>query len=467
MKKIVSLILALVMVMGLAVSASAASITINSNVTGGTTTGETYTAYKVFDATISDQNVAYTIVGEDVGENEKSQFYDVIASYTYNGVKIFTLTEIGTTGVYNVEVHTSFTQGDDEAKQAAAKDLAAKLKVAANASTATSDTGTFTNLATGYYLITDTLGSALIVDTLGDVAISTKNAYPSLEKKILVGSAEEESVTADRGDEITFKITVKIPETVNDNIIIHDTLDEDMTYVPNSVDGEGASYYTEECGVEECNDIHFLVDYKKAANGVVEFTYKATLNRDAETAEAHTNVANLTYSAFTSTDTPAVNVYTYEVDVYKWTGVNTNGLAGAGFKLKNADGQYYTNTNGVVTWTDNGTQYETAAERGFTEKFEGIAAGTYTLEESKVPDGYNKANDITVVIGEDGTVSIKTTENGQEVTVVDEDKKIEVENKTGSELPSTGGIGTTLFYVIGGLLMAGAVVLLITKKRMA
>lgn len=443
MKKIISLILALVMVMGLAASASAASITIESNVSGGTTAGETYNAYKVFDATISGESVAYTIVGE--GEN-KSQFYDVIASYVYNGKTIFTLTEINETGEYNVKVDESFT-GED-----AAKDLAAKLKAAAVTYTATNTTGAFTGLDTGYYLITDTLGSALIVDTLGDVTISTKNAYPSLTKVIVDGNSEVASVTADRGETVTFKITVNIPDTVNDNIIIHDTMDDDLTYA--ALDNTAGVSKIASCSVEGCTDLHFEIDYDavtKDADKNVSFTYTATVDADAETAEAHTNVANLTYSAFTSTDTGAVSVYTYEVDVYKWTGAETNGLAGAGFKLKNAEGKYYTNTDGIVSWTDKGTEYVTAAE-SYTVNFAGIAAGTYTLEESTVPAGYNKANDIPVSVS---NANLKG------------EGRVEVENKTGSELPSTGGIGTTVFYVIGGLLMVGAAVLLITKKRMA
>ena len=444
MKKIISLILALVMVMGLAVSASAASITINPNVTGGTDAGETYNAYKVFDATISGKNVAYTIVGE--GEN-KSQFYDVIAAYTYKSVKIFTLTEINDTGVYNVQVDASFT-GED-----AAKDLAAALKNVAGTVTATNTDGKFTNLDTGYYLITDSLGSALIVETLGEKSIYTKNAYPSLTKKIVDGTSEVTTITADRGEPITFKITVNIPATVNGDITVHDTLDDDMTYA-NLTQTPGISKVNS-CNVEGCTaNVHFNVDYDtvtKDENGNVSFTYTATLNADAETATAHTNVAKLTYSKFTSTETDAVSVYTYEVDVYKWTGSEETGLAGAGFKLKNADGKYYTNTNGVVTWTNEGTEY-TTTEDNYTVNFAGIANGTYTLEESTVPAGYNKANDTPVTIT-DANLKGKS--------------QISVENKTGSELPTTGGIGTTLFYVIGGLLMTGAVVLLVTKKRMA
>lgn len=433
MKKIISLILALVMVMGLAVSASAASITINPNVTGGTDAGETYNAYKVFDATIAGDNVAYTIVGE--GEN-KSQFYDVIAAYTYKDVKIFTLTEINDTGVYNVQVDASFT-GED-----AAKDLATALKTAANTVTATSNTGKFEELDTGYYLITSTLGSALVVDTLGDVTINTKNEYPSLTKV-----ADKD--TAAFGETVTYTVTVKVPETAVSAITVTDTM-TNLTYdklVDETTDGVTAA-------VDE-KVVTFTIPATVVAgnlDGTVTIKYTATVDANKTTAS---NEAYLTYSAFTSTkvDTRLAN---YKVDVFKYTGTEENqtGLAGAGFVLKNDAGKYYKLTEGIVSWVDSideASEYITAAN-SYTVTFNGLANGTYTLVEKTVPAGYNKANDTEVIV-----------ENAD----VTGEAQIEVLNSTGSALPSTGGMGTTLFYVIGGLMMAGAAVLLVTKKRMA
>ena len=445
MKKIISLILALVMVMGLAVSASAATITITAPAADGNIAGETYTAYKVFSGSFSDdgEGKVYTI-------SESDPFYAVVAAET----ELFTLTAVpGSETEYYVTAVEGAT-GDDIAEALNAsttKGTGIESVYADGEYTITIDEG-----EDGYYLITSSFGSGLIVDTVGKdgVTVEPKNEFPSLTKVIVNKNNEDvTSVTADRGSEITFKITVTVPATVNANIIIHDTLDVDMTYVADSVEGTGVSYAAG-CGIEGCTDLHFEIDYEEVVGGTATFTYKATLNADAATATAHTNVAKLTYSAFTSTATTAVSVYTYEVDVYKWTGTEESqtGLEGAGFKLKNEDGKYYTNTNGVVTWTDAGTELTTSEANDFTVNFAGIAAGTYTLEESTVPEGYNKANDIPVTVS---NANLKG------------ESQIEVENKTGSELPSTGGIGTTLFYVIGGLLMAGAVVVLITKKRMA
>ena len=428
MKKIISLILALVMVMGLAVSASAASITINPNLPAdSSSTGETYNAYKVFDATISGTNVAYTIAGD-------SQFYNTINGYTYNGTKIFTLSEINTTGVYNVQVDASFT-GED-----AAKDLATALKAVANTVTATNNTGKFEGLDTGYYLITSTLGSALVVDTLGDVTINTKNEYPSLTKVA-------DKKTAAFGETVTYTVTVKVPETAVSAITVTDTM-TNLTYVgvtEDSAEGVTAS--------ANGKVITFTISADTVKGNLgkdVVIKYTATVDANATTAS---NEAYLTYSSFTSTKV-STTVKNYKVDVFKYTGENKTGLAGAGFVLKNDAGKYYKLTEGIVSWVDSideASEYITAADT-YAVTFNGLANGTYTLVEKTVPAGYNKANDTEVKV-KDADVTGEA--------------QIEVLNSTGSELPSTGGMGTTLFYVVGGLMVLAAVVLLVTKKRMS
>ena len=104
------------------------------------------------------------------------------------------------------------------------------------------------------------------------------------------------------------------------------------------------------------------------------------------------------------------------------------------------------------------TEITTDATGKFTIK--GLDADTYYLTETAAPAGYNKlAGPVTIVIGENGVVN-GTTEAPQGVD------EVKVLNQSGAELPSTGGIGTTIFYVLGGVLVVGAAVLLVTKKRM-
>ena len=108
-------------------------------------------------------------------------------------------------------------------------------------------------------------------------------------------------------------------------------------------------------------------------------------------------------------------------------------------------------------------------------KFTGLGAGEYTLSETKVPAGYNKIADISFEIT--ATVSDDTTsQTGKQITFDTDNDDINVEsdntltltveNQKGTELPSTGGIGTTIFYVIGAILVLGAGILLVTRRRM-
>ena len=135
------------------------------------------------------------------------------------------------------------------------------------------------------------------------------------------------------------------------------------------------------------------------------------------------------------------------------------------FQLTNADNEYAiaSGANGdyeIIGWTTtagDATTFESPADGGIN--IDGLAVGDYTLTETAAPQGYNMLDEpIEINIAKDGSVT--TSIDSGAVSV------ITVVNQSGSELPSTGGIGTTIFYTIGGLLAVGAVVLLVTKKRM-
>ena len=158
------------------------------------------------------------------------------------------------------------------------------------------------------------------------------------------------------------------------------------------------------------------------------------------------------------TDTDTVKVYNAKFTVTKKIDTEDGDpLKGAGFVIANAAGKYYKLTNNVVTWVDSiddATEY-TSDANGAVTAFTGLADGTYTLIEKTVPEGYNKAADSTFTV-KAGDYTAKNLEQAATVP-----------NKTGSELPATGGIGTTMFYIVGSVLVIGAVVLLVSKKRMA
>ena len=219
---------------------------------------------------------------------------------------------------------------------------------------------------------------------------------------------------------------------------------------------------------------------------MVTISYTATVNNKAVIAgSGNTNEAYLKYNNNSKTTvTHTTTTYVWGMGVRKYTdlgsGKEDTPLADAEFQLYKMDGETKkyakfaetgTNTSiyKLTGWdadASNAAKVKTPASGNI--QFEGLDAGTYYLEETKAPTGYNKLTaPITVVISSTlpttgGTASYTVTADGATTT----DYTVRVENKAGTVLPSTGGMGTTLFYVIGGGLMVAAIVLLVTKKRM-
>lgn len=436
MKKIISLILALVMVMGLAVSASAASITITPPTTDGTETGITYTAYKIFDATISKSGaVAYTI-------ESTSPYFETIQDAT----NYFTLTQVNKTTTYTVSVLKDYNE-------AAANTFADTLKaVAATAAGTLNKQGDGTykleGLADGYYLVTSSVGSDLILDTIGDISVTSKNSYPSLDKKV---ENKDDYTTADKGEVITFTIDVTIPEDAVGAIVVHDKMTGLEYQSMTAVDGiSAATGLTDGCAVEFTLSADYVAN-NQGTTVTIAYTAKVT-------ADVANNEAWLVDDTFTSKP-DSTKVYSTDIVINKYDSTNNDTkLAGAKFVLKNADNKFYSvDTNGNVTWVDDQADATVViTDATGAAKFENIADGTYSLVETEAPAGYNL---LTAPV----KVDVSAVSEGAAVTSV----TTNVANSTGSELPSTGGMGTTLFYVIGGLMMAGAAVLLVTKRRVA
>ena len=457
MKKIFAILLALVLVLAMGIPAMAATITINPDVPAGAQSTNTYKAYQIFAATIDGTNVSYTI-------DSSSPFFAVISGKT----QYFTLTQVGTSSTYIVKPTDAFST------EAAAKDLASDLKAVITDSTdcetatKSGDNYVISDVADGYYLITSNVGSALILDTLKTETVTEKNDYPTIDK-------EANTATADMGSTVTYTITVGIPANAVGEIVVHDNMTglAYSTLDSVKVDGtaiDGVTAVT--TGLGDACEVHFVLSADCVAANLgksVVITYSAVVTADT----AH-NEAYLQDGTFNST-TDTVDTKNYSLPVYKYTGSgdSATGLAGAGFVLTKTVGtatKYYkyteasTGEGGVTTpakveWVDsegNATELKTATD-AYTVTFTGLAAGTYTIVEKTVPTGYNPAQPVTVVIADNGTI----TQDSTTIT------RVEIQNNSGSELPSTGGIGTTIFYVVGGLLMAAAVVLLVTKKKVS
>lgn len=348
----------------------------------------------------------------------------------------------------------------------------------------------FENLKLGYYLVDTTLGTLCSLDTTNpDVVMEEKNEVPTNVKTVEEDSTGNygEKNDADIGQTVNFKSTITA-QAGAENYVFHDKMSAGLTY--GSVTGitlngtaVDASNYTVTAPAADGDtfDVTFTQAFCDTlkANDQIVISYTATLNENAKVGlEGNPNESKLSYgdkgdaSHTPSGTTPpsTTKTYTWDVDVFKYTmnGETETALAGATFTLsKNADGSnpiaLVSEGNNVyrvakTNETDTATEITTDATGKFTIK--GLDADTYYLTETAAPAGYNKlAAPVTIVIGENGVVN-GTTEAPQGVD------EVKVLNQSGTELPSTGGIGTTIFYIVGGVLVVGAVVLLVTKKRM-
>ena len=354
-----------------------------------------------------------------------------------------------------------------------------------------SSTVTFDNLDLGYYLVESSVGALCgLTTTNNEVTIAEKNGVPSVEKKVQEDSTSAwgKNNTADIGQIVNFQTTITA-QLGAQNYVLHDKMNAGLTFGGNvTVTKNGtivdAANYTLKKSTDSpatiTDDCTFEIAFAQAfcntlkANDQIIVTYFATLDDNAVPKQEYMNETWLKYGENSETTHDTTITKTFELPVFKYTTKDSKetALAGATFTLsKNRDGSEPINL--VKTSeknapediyrvaktgdTDTVTEVTTPDSGKFTIK--GLDADTYYLTETKQPDGYNKLSaPIKVVIGEDRTITV----NDQTPSV----NEVKVENKTGSILPSTGGSGTTLIYILGAILVLGSSVVLITKKRM-
>lgn len=353
---------------------------------------------------------------------------------------------------------------------------------------ATISTVTFSGLPLGYYLVDSSVGALCSLNTTNPTAtIQEKNGVPSVEKKV---SSEQngtygQSNSANIGDKVYFQTTITA-QLGAQNYVLHDTMDAGLTFTDGSVIvKKGADIVTNDptinyevkTAVDGCT---FHVEFTQAfcntlkANDKIIVTYSATLNENAVIAgNGNKNETWLKYGESSETTHSETTTKTYSIPVFKYTGTDTP-LKNAKFELKRSNettaialikktpvaGTTYTGDIYRVAMNgETGTVTEVTTPASGKFKIEGLDADTYYLTETKQPDGYNKLSaPITVVIDKDGNI---TVDNGTSPVT-----EVKVLNNTGSLLPSTGGSGTTMIYILGAILVLGSSVVLITKKRM-
>lgn len=372
--------------------------------------------------------------------------------------------------------------------------------------------GTANDVVGGYYLIKDQDGTVpssetytpYIVSVVCDITIKPKsNEVPKFTKKLkdtndTTGaiSGWQDSADYDIGDDIPFRLQGTVSKDFDSYktyyYAFHDVEEKGLTFDPSSVkvfvgDEEtgtkiDASNYTVVTNPADGCTFEIVFDDLKnipsvTAKSIITVTYESTLNGNAVLgAQGNVNTAKLEYSnnprgnGTGTTPWDNVIVFTYKVVVNK-VDQDNNPLVGAQFTLtkKTKNG-----TDVVKTMTID------SSETQFT--LSGLDDGEYTLTETVTPAHYNTISPITFTVNADHTITWETERREDILTSLSGDKKVgeitftssktdgtlttNVINNIGTTLPGTGGIGTTIFYVIGGGLMVAAAILLITKKRM-
>lgn len=476
-KKIFSIVLAIALVFAMAIPAFAGTGTIEIK---NAVKDHTYAAYKMLNFT--------PVAGEtDKGVYTIAEGWEDFFT-TGAGKDYFDISADG-----KVTLKADKTDVDADLAKAAvayAKDEANHI-TAADSETATGDTVTLSGLDLGYYAVDTSVGTiCLLTNANSTEEVKEKNSAPELTKKIVEGEGRVDTNTVAIGDTVTYEAKITVGKGA-ENYVMHDEMSDGLDYqsvvsvkVGDAVATAGTDYVVKTSELEhtDCDfEIVFSNDYIKtlAENDEIIVTYTAKLNENADVGSTgNPNEAWLEYGEESSVSTTPdiVITYTTSLTVNK-TDKDGAPLAGAGFTL------YIWDATIDADETTEGIEGDWklvseigAAEGRTTFEWKGLDEGDYKIEETTVPDGYNKAADIEFKISAEleGTVTTGTEtatwedkNADDEVTVTDGAYTTSIKNLTGGLLPETGGMGTTMFYMIGAMMVAAAVVLFVSKKRMA
>lgn len=523
MKKLVTLLLSLVMLCALAMPAMAAETTYSITINGAVA-GHTYTAYQVFKGAYykGDRQVA----GKDAEYLSDVTWGDGVASDALlSELKTnetlgdkFEAADSAEKVAYVLQTMKDKSADLDEFARIVGKHLTTTAAGKTNVVTAGAADAKIDHLAAGYYFVKDSgtindgeIATKFLVEVVGNANVTVKATAPTIDKKI-VDNGDTNHTSANIGDKVEFKLTAKVPDMANFDtytFTISDTLSKGLTFDAQSVVVnigdvrlEATTNYKLTAPTNPEQDNTFKIEFTKEQLGdnvkhntgaTIVVTYNATLNSNALTTDKETNTAKLEYSnnpsnsedkgTVTTPDVPTY-IYNFNIDVDKYDG--TDGTTNTDKKLKDAEfvlyrnnsetKEYYKwdNTNNKVTWVsaDNNPTKKTTDANG-KATFEGLKEGTYYLKEIKAPSGYNTLKDpveVKIEAKYNANGTLDTTATDCKIKQDTEGKHYyqvqSVDNKAGAVLPSTGGIGTTIFYVLGSILALGAAVLLIAKKRM-
>ncbi len=485
MKKLFTIMLAVLLIAAnLAVFAGAAndgSITIN-----GVSTDNVYEIYKILDLESYDtQTGAYSYKVNPAWET----FFETAEAYQYVDID-----EAG---------YVTWVAAEDDSTVAAfAKEALAYAKANGIDPVQSSENegefvittvdgntnGKFSNLELGYYLIDSTMGALCgLTTTNPNASINAKNGSPTIDKQVQEDSTEQwgGANTADIGQTVNYRVTINVHAGA-ENYVLHDKMSAGLTFqgvskielvepgatenTTTTVDPSAYTVNTDDIDDDCTFEIIFSNTFCDTleTNDKVIIYYSALLNRNAVIAgEGNANEAKLEYGEDHYTTEDVVTTKTFGFDLVKTDSQNTL-IDGAEFRIYDA---LTGGTEVAVVLMDDGVTYRRARadETGVPivvkdgqVRIVGFDNGTYYLEETVSPQGYNKLTARQKFIISDANLDaifnsgIFSTGSG-----------VHVVNKTGDMLPETGGLGTTLFITLGGFVVLAAGVLLFAKKRMS
>ncbi|MBQ9046720.1 MAG: SpaH/EbpB family LPXTG-anchored major pilin [Solobacterium sp.] len=523
LKKLTTVMMALIMMLGLGVTAAAEGETTTGTITiKGSENGTVYNFYKIF-----------ALEGQDTSTTPDN-VYDVV-TYQFNDVwEGFFVGDAAPGKAYLVDTNSgnlneivvngdkkyiNITEGNVVAFTNAAMQYALQNNIGADKNaTGTGSDLEVTGLALGYYLMIPVDASEKTTDSSGSVA-TLDSTMPNVEMKVKAKKPEigktDNKETVDVGETVTYTITGKVPNTSGYDTykyVVKDEMTTGLTFKKDVVIKIGETDVTDKATIDyttKANAFSADINVKELQNyvdQVITITYTAVVNDNAVIHEQEKNKAHLEYGHnpddLESTTPIEEEVYTAKVIINKYTGndpaATDKKLEGAKFVLMNSEGKFYKYTAAAgetpakVEWVtvenapaaDATTITDAQAKalaastaimiketnaQGAAE-FPGIKDGTYKLIEVEAPEGYNrKDTPVPVTItGTDADTAEGKTENVADATNSFDahvNGTADIENKAGTELPSTGGIGTTMFYVIGGALVIGAGVVLAARKK--
>lgn len=504
-KRVLALLAAFALVLAMAVPAFADKATYEISTDQA---NHTYEVYQIFKGDLSER----TLSNVKWGENSKNRGEGVSADAAVDSTVLATIE--GLKGKIDAEIWEGIEKYVD-------------FKTTPFAEVTST---TPASVPAGYYVIKDKDGSQdgkqdaytnYIVQVAGNVKIKPKSSVPTVKKEVkdINDSTEtalgewQKDADHDFNDQVCFRLTGTLPENyatyTTYEYIFHDTMSKGLTFNPASVEiyrGDEktgtkieASNYTvsNQSGTDGETKITIkFANLKTAVNATsddkITVVYEATLNENSVIgSKGNPNKVYLEFSnnpngnGTGETPEDTVTVFTYKVAANKVDG-NGNKLAGAGFKLSKFDKEKndwklvgYQNVklgdNGNPVVTDGHYEVANATDTSFA--WNRIDDGKYKLEEVVTPAGYNTIDPVEFDVVADHANQTLTSLSGTKTTgtvgeyIFTSDNTegsltTKIVNQSGTVLPSTGGMGTTVFYVVGGGLMAVAVVLLVTKKRM-